>query len=834
MAREQQNQEDQNLMDAWKNGGTYKGQPVTDDMVLEHWKKRLAGVSANDPLHDKYSNLVTQFEYSIAESKQSLLYAQGKISNAQMGQFYLDWSSKIPADSEFYRVLQRDAAQFMKAARSGSGGGGSGGGGGGGSRSGGTNAEKFNAATQSIFDQYEAGASLLTDALTQTAISNGLIGANQDLTYFQLGGSGAGQNDPGRMLELIRQINDNPSRPLFQTVDGQVVTGQVVIDRLKELDSSFNGVISADYYNDLLQRKREGIQQRLQIAQENGYTEIFNKTQKEADLYSEIARETGIWDMTTVYMHAREDLMKVWGDPTASPPDKLAAAQKYGDQLAKMSNMPGVDVRTANVLLNEAAGVRGDENAGQVDTLFENLYGRTDTQAGGGSSGGDNAGTVQMVLMLQGQVDSVKKGEAVWTYGVYDQNGNFNVQPGASSIGTMSQADFLASGAKVAAVPMASGALPVAVIPQNIRVAAQDSRGNILLPMNAQDAPTAHPENVGQVFHVSINGFDAVVYSYQNSLGQTIYTPTAPFAGQVHTDAKTGDLIVDLTGTKAVLSEAQYQLRDVKDSDGNVIGQERTGAITPGTFDPTAWMNPIDLHAGPDSRDQFQSLTVAAVLATPDGAVRLRDMSQTSTFKALIEAEAREAATINGVFVQGAYNVFQASTKIAVEAAISNASAGSRWDKNSLLTTIPLMPPSSADIVKSIASIPKQYETTSFEVLANQYRADAPLLKPTDRAKIGAGGTTIKTPAELNVPRVPQVQIDTVESPVPGGPSVLPYSYVPPAPIASPAAPAPAPTYTTPTTQYSQAGIPIAPTTPTYDTTTPTTIKTLPGGTQQI
>src|SRR6185369_1246495 len=108
-------------MDAWQNGGTFEGQPVTDEMVLAHWQDRLKGVAANDPLHDKYANLVQHFQYQIEESKQSLLYAQGKIDNNAMAQFYLDWSAKVPVDSEFYRVLQRDAAQFLKAARSGGG-----------------------------------------------------------------------------------------------------------------------------------------------------------------------------------------------------------------------------------------------------------------------------------------------------------------------------------------------------------------------------------------------------------------------------------------------------------------------------------------------------------------------------------------------------------------------------------------------------------------------------------------------------------------------------------------------------------------------------------------
>ena len=44
-------------------------------------------------------------------------YAQGKIGEAAMAQFYLNWAKKVPQNSEFYRALQRDAGQFMRAAK---------------------------------------------------------------------------------------------------------------------------------------------------------------------------------------------------------------------------------------------------------------------------------------------------------------------------------------------------------------------------------------------------------------------------------------------------------------------------------------------------------------------------------------------------------------------------------------------------------------------------------------------------------------------------------------------------------------------------------------------
>ena len=69
IAREMQNQRDSNIMSAWQKGGTFEGKPVTDEMVLAHWKERMRHVSKDDPLYDQYSETVDQLHYSIAESK---------------------------------------------------------------------------------------------------------------------------------------------------------------------------------------------------------------------------------------------------------------------------------------------------------------------------------------------------------------------------------------------------------------------------------------------------------------------------------------------------------------------------------------------------------------------------------------------------------------------------------------------------------------------------------------------------------------------------------------------------------------------------------------------
>src|SRR5882672_10083678 len=117
IAREYQQQRDTNIMNAWEKGGTFEGKKVTDKLVLAHWKERMNGVSPDDPLHDTYKNAVEQLDYTIAESKMTAAYALKKKSDGQMVSFYLGWAKKVPKDSEFYRVLQRDAGQYMRTAK---------------------------------------------------------------------------------------------------------------------------------------------------------------------------------------------------------------------------------------------------------------------------------------------------------------------------------------------------------------------------------------------------------------------------------------------------------------------------------------------------------------------------------------------------------------------------------------------------------------------------------------------------------------------------------------------------------------------------------------------
>jgi hypothetical protein len=738
-------------MNAWKSGGMFEGGPATDERVLAHWQGRLAGVDPKDPLYDTYKNLVFQYEYAIASSKQSTLYAQGKIGNAAMARFYLDWAKKVPKDSEFYRVLQRDAAQFMRASRSGGGGGGG---------SGGTTA--FNKASQATYNKYEAPGDYLTGVLTGLAQANGLVGMNEDLTDFRVGGSGSGERDPGRMMALIGEIMENPGAPLYQTADG-IVTGQMVLDQLRKLDPDFSGNLTADYYNRALGNQRIGLQTRLDLANKGGFRDAAKENEKKLGFVSEIGRETGIWDTAQLYVAARDKLALTWDDPTASPTDRMAAAREYGNTLASLATdaTNPVDIRTANLLQNEVAGVRGDPNAANLDTLWENLYGFTDTTSGGGNQAGDNTGTVASIQRLQAQIDAVATGEYVWGYGV-NTNDGFRLSAGGNQIGAVPVVDAVGAGAKVVAIPQRSGgALRVAILAGDLRVTATDVNGNPLGLLKYTDiggVPVPSTNVVGKVYRAFINGFELVIYSWQHR-GETIYSEDPPFDPRRVgvTSGPDGGLLLDITQVTDV-TPATY----TKNFDGTISG------VQEGTFDPTKWVNPERDHASFDKGTDSRSLAVALLMALPDGQQQFNDPE---VWK-IIEDVARNEATRGGVFDQGKYDALLADIDLAINGLRrpppwrDDPREPWRFDKKTTALLVDTGQGVLAD-EGNRGNLPGRrsaFDTTPFAPLAAAFRSDAPSLLDRGPRNLDRIGVQIKTPLTLTVPAPPPTVRDDYRS----------------------------------------------------------------------
>lgn len=173
LMREHRQAEDRAIFDAYRNGGLYKGKPVTDDFMMKFLKGRRNSFSKDDPLYSEWDNRLTQLDFQIGEQKIGLAFKQGKVGAGAVASYYRNSLKGIPKDSAFYRDVAGRAAQWAKSAGSAARGrarsratGGPGG-----------LREKLNGLIQkgAEFDGLER-------ALTEYAKRQGLISGNQKLT----------------------------------------------------------------------------------------------------------------------------------------------------------------------------------------------------------------------------------------------------------------------------------------------------------------------------------------------------------------------------------------------------------------------------------------------------------------------------------------------------------------------------------------------------------------------------------------------------------------------------------------------------------------------------
>lgn len=107
----------QDTFDAWQKGGEGPdGKPVTDEKLLAYIKSRRNDLSKDDPSWAEWDNALTQYTFSIGESKQQLAYKQGKISAGGMASWYKGQLNSIHKDTEWYRTVAGYAADWGKQA----------------------------------------------------------------------------------------------------------------------------------------------------------------------------------------------------------------------------------------------------------------------------------------------------------------------------------------------------------------------------------------------------------------------------------------------------------------------------------------------------------------------------------------------------------------------------------------------------------------------------------------------------------------------------------------------------------------------------------------------
>ena len=425
IAREMQAREDQNIMDAWKNGGLFQGKKATDDVTLAYWQNRMKNLSPDDPNYDTFRNQVMQLQYGIEQSKQDLLHVQGKISDAQYAQFFLKWSSKVPKDSEFWRTLQKDAAQLIESAKA----------------KGRANADKARA------DQFNA---FVKNRQGDTDLGNAITDAMQKISK-ETGLSITGNGD--HLLQLLSddfRAHPDEYRQLQDALKG----------------TSFNGTFTHEFVANSIDQARSAYSQIATRADHDGYATAYSNASKAQGTMSDWGQNLSVWDTATTYTRLENDLAQVWNNPNASWSDKQRAAGKFSAGVNALASTPGIDMGSKTMLQADAKRALG-EDAGDAPSFGTAMLGHT----GFTPDMGTQVGFYKAAEDLK---NSSPPG--VYVYASTNKDGSFDAE-GKGPIGIV-QASGLPAGTVSVAVPGLDGtAKLVSVLPRDIKVTDPNNPG---------------------------------------------------------------------------------------------------------------------------------------------------------------------------------------------------------------------------------------------------------------------------------------------------------------------------------------------------------------------
>jgi len=518
IAREMAAAQDRNIMDAWKNGGVFDGKPATDKTVLSYWRGRLDDVDPQDPLYDTYKNTVMQLEYGIEQSKQDLLYTQGKLSDGQYAQFFINWAKKVPRDSEFWRVLQKDAAQLMERARAS-----------GAAASKRRKTESFNAFVADTTEKDIAIADAMTNALDGLSKSTGL-----NITG----------NGPQLLATLTQDFALHPEQ--YRVLDDALTAGDV----------EFSGTFTSAYFGRALDSATTGYGLIADRAKQDGFSSVYDSAAKNEAQMSQWGQNFDVWPVAKSYDAAYKQYSRIWGDANASWADRQDAATKFAQVVQKLAATPGIDAASVTMLQADATRLLG-QDAGDAPSFGQAMLGR--------------GGVTPEVAAAVGYIDSQQalKDANPGSYVNAPVNADGSFDPtGQGPVGII-PAGSLPAGAQFVAVPGLTGkASVIAVMPHSVYA------------VDPND-PNATPVEVAKTLSYR-NGDEMITLTgYADSRNNEHWGESTPWADGVTSAVdKNGDTYLTLPGgatqdplTRAAALDKQYGT--------HLVDQIKAGSVNP-------------------------------------------------------------------------------------------------------------------------------------------------------------------------------------------------------------------------------------------------------------
>ena len=685
IAREQEQRRDQNIMDAWQKGGMFEGKRVTDTVILAHWKKRLKDISKDDPLYDTYKNAISQYEYSIAESKMTAQYAMksnpGAGDDAAMAAFYLNWAKKIPKDSEFYRVLQRDAGQYLRSARA--------------KREAGARQNKEEAYSNqmlSIERKLEGPGQVALQVITMLA-QRGVRGQGAVLGEAAQGDPRNSMNatnlgdlqlpsvDQMTMLLNAVSIEGTPARVedakefgdgalrtaaipirgnpavLYHDESGQPITGQAILAMFTKADPNWNGNFNINYVQGLITDQKAGIKARIRLAESTGHISDAMSLKLNLAKVNEYGNQIAAWPVLQAYQDIKEELDVVMKNDGLMPKAKRAAIERLLSAIGSLASDPRIatDDHLRSQLTGEALGTPG------TVTVEEDMTGARN----GFTTAQDakNSEVLNISSILESLTSDIELTDDE-TSGYFMTQGNY-VSDGVD--GKVFQP--AAGGRDIGAATMADiSAAPGAGIPVTVMVPNGDGGGMTAMvlvpaPVNAtatvngraikQDPPTP----VASFIRYKVNGVETTIYGLTDAdTKATRWTTDPPWeatAGIKVVQTSNGTIQLDMSR----LASNQLAVPVGENFDygngfsvrgaqrvGDRGAQAKAGALVMNPAAAAFATQPERQRAGFDPTTDSFSPTLISLKATPDGKELLAKWAQDPKFVDVIERDARHSA----------------------------------------------------------------------------------------------------------------------------------------------------------------------------------------------
>lgn len=485
IAHEMVARQDANIMDAWKNGGEFEGKKVTDEMVQAYWKKRQSGLDKNDPLYDTYQDQIMQLQYGIEQSKADLAHVQGKMSDGAYAQFFLKWSKKAPKNSEWWRTLQKDAAQLLAQAKE--------------KARVNSNKQKQDAFNAFVKDQNKdiSVGTALTDALGQLSKDTGLdLEANGDEL----------------LSKLTQDYKANPDKY------------HALADALKAGAPEFGGTFTKAFVSTSIDNSVHAYDRVATRANHDGYAQAYaGATKGQADMHAWV-QDLNVWPVAKQYDSIMSVFNKTFNNPSASIADKQQAAAVASAAISGIIDKnKDIDIGSKTMLQADADRLLGKPggDAPSFGVAMLNHPGVDDKVAG----------TIQYATVAQQTMDA---NPGAYVYAPTDAKGQFD-PTGQGSVGIVPAAAIPAN-AKFVAVPGLNGtAHMVAVQPRT-------------LVADDPNDPNGQPINLNaQVITYAVGGTTVSMYGYADSKGVGHWSLSSPLADGAQTyEGKDGNTHVIL------------------------------------------------------------------------------------------------------------------------------------------------------------------------------------------------------------------------------------------------------------------------------------------------